>query len=103
MHARASDAGGTPVAATESLGGAGNGVGAGAAGGAGGCDSRAARRRWRLSWDLVGSVDVASAAKTLRSFGTGTDLPLKGPDFYREAENRLFCRPRGVGNKKSGI
>jgi len=31
------------------------------------------------------------------------DLPLKGPDFYREAENRLFCRPRGSEKEKSGI
>ena len=71
MHSSASDAGGTPVAATEPFGDAGNGVGAGAAGGAGGCDARASRWRRRFSWDFDGSDDVLSAAKTLRSFGTG--------------------------------
>ena len=30
--------------------------------------------------------------------GTGTDLPLKGQIFHREAENRLFCRPREAKN-----
>jgi len=32
-----------------------------------------------------------------------TDLPLKGQIFHREAENRLFCRPRGSEKEKSGI